>query len=138
VFKNDLKRRLELIFGMKATFNIQSEENEQDKIFINIDVCRPRISSKDGGRETAKVIGSIIVTSQDDRFTYGFITKRIEKADPELTRPFFFYDVDAVIQNEGIMNVHERSTSFVFLYESQYDPSKGELTSLDTNISFEV
>lgn len=138
MFKNDLRRRFESIFGMKATFNIQSEENEQDTMFINIDICRPRISSRDGGRETAKVIGSIIVTSQDSKFPYGFMTKCIEKADPDLTRSIFFYDVDAVVQNEGMVNIHERSTSFVFLYDSQYDPSKGELTSLDTNISFEV
>lgn len=123
---------------MPATFNIQSDEDEQDRIFIEVTLCRPRVSGRDGGRENAKVIGDLIVTSQDQKFSYGYFTKCIEKANPELTRPLFFYDVDAVVSSEGVMNVHERRTSFVFLYDSQFDPDKGEMTSLDTTINFEV
>lgn len=139
MFKNDLLRRVEAIFKMPATFDAQSDENEQDKIFIEVQSCRPRVSGKDGGRETAKVVGNLIVTSQDQKFSYGYFTKCIERARPsELTRPFFFYDIDSVVTSEGMVNIHERQTTFVFLYDSQYDPSKGELQSLDTTINFEV
>jgi hypothetical protein len=124
---------MEAIFGMeKTTFLAASESYEQDTLFIEITSSRSRVSGVDGGKETARVVGTIVVFSQDDRLTYGFFTKRIENASADDKAPLFFYDID--VDDVGSLareqNLHERRTSFVFLYESQYDPDKGTITDL--------
>lgn len=136
MFKKDLLRRLEIIFDFaKTTFDAPSEEFEQDTLFIEIAFARPRMSNKSGGLETAKVVGSLIVYSQDNRLAYGTFSKRIEQAPPAIKRPFFFYDIDTDDASSPARerNIHERRLSFVFLYESQYDPDKGQLTTLVVN-----
>ncbi len=140
MFRSDLTRRLEGIFGIDATFDEVSDEYEQDRIFIEVEVSRSRVSNANGGIETARVVGSIVVYSQANKLPFGFFSKKINNADPELTKPLFFYDIDVDLPDSParLMNIHERRTSFVFLYNSQYDPSKGELTSLETTINFEV
>lgn len=138
MFRADLKRRLEGIFDFeKTTYNAVSEEYEQDTLFIEIAYSRSRVSGKDGGRETARVGGTIVVYSQDNRLTYGFFIKRIEQAAAELKAPLFFYDIDVddPASPAREINIHERRTSFVFLYDSQYDPDKGSLTELDLTLN---
>ncbi len=134
MFRKDLLNRLEQIFQLeKTTLLAPSIEFEQNTLFVEVIESRARMSGDDGGRETAKVIGNITVYSQDNVLTYGFFTKAIERADPALTRPFIFFDVDVDLpQSQArIQNIHERRTSFVFLYDSQYDPNRGELTELE-------
>lgn len=134
MFRKDLQRRLEAIFQIeKSTLLAPSLQFEQDTLFIQIDQANPRVCSKDGGRETAKVVGSLTVFSQDNRMPFGFFTKAIERADPELTRPFLFLDIDVDLASSParVQNIHERRTSFVFLYDSQYDPNRGALTSIE-------
>jgi len=126
---------MELIFGFKETsFEITgSKVYEQDVLFIDIHKCTTRISRADqDGRETARVDGAITVFSQENRLTYGFFNKRIERADPALTKNLFFYDIDVdVASSEArLQNLHERRCSFVFLYDAQYDPARGSLTTL--------
>lgn len=140
MFRSDLKRRLEGIFGMEATFDEASDEFEQDKIFIEVEVSRSRVSGAKGGLETARVVGTMVVYSQANKLPFGFFAKKVSQAKAELTKPLFFYDFDVDLPDSParLVNIHERRTSFVFLYDSQYDPSKGSLTSLDTTINFEV
>lgn len=141
MFRKDLQRRLEQIFGIeKTTFLAPSDEFEQDTMFIDVISSSPRLSNASGGRETAKVSGTITVFSQDNRLPYGFFNKAIERADPELTNPLFFFDIDTDIGSSPArtQNIHERRVSFVFLYDAQYDPNRGELTSLEiTDIELE-
>lgn len=140
MFRKDLMRRMEAIFGMdKTTMLASSETYEQDTLFIEILSSRSRVSGVNGGRETARVIGTIVVFSQEDRLPYGFFIKRIEQAAAELKAPLFFYDIDVddVESPARLQNLHERRCSFQFLYDSQYDPDRGSITSLTLSVNEE-
>jgi hypothetical protein len=135
VFRKDLERRLKLIFGFKkVTFNAPSDDAlgtfEQDTAFVEITDCR---SSAGFGGARAKVECTLRTFTQDDKMPYGFLTKQIQQAKPELTAPLFFYEIDTNIASSParIQNIHERRTRFQFLYSEQYDPDQGELTSLE-------
>lgn len=140
MFRKDLLRRLEAIFQFeKTTMLASSEAYEQDTLFVEIISSRSHVSGANGGRETAKVKGTLVVFSQDDRLPYGFFIKRIEQAAAELKAPLFFFDIDVddVESPARLQNLHERRTSFQFLYDSQYDPDRGSLTSLTLSINDE-
>lgn len=138
MFRKDLMRRLETIFETPITLDAPSDDYEQDKIFVEITYARPRISNANGGREIARVVGSLIMFSQGDRLTYGFFSKQIEKSAGAVRAPLFFYDIDVddPASPARLMNIHERRVSFVFLYDSQFDPDKGSLTELDLSVNF--
>lgn len=137
MFRNDLRDRLENIFQFKkTTFDAPSEEYEQETLFIEIEACRPRVSGKAGGLQTARVVGNLVCYSQDNKLTYGYFIKAIEQAtirDRTLTAPFFFYDIDVDLAESParMVNIHERRVSFIFFYSSQYDPDKGELSDIE-------
>lgn len=138
MFRKDLERRLKAIFGWEyVRFTQPSEMFEQDTAFIHINEAKSRMSRLKGGRETARVTGSIVVYTQENRLPFGFFNKRIEQADPDLTRNLFFYDIDADMENSParIQDIHERRTGFLFLYDAQYDPSRGDLTSVGFSIT---
>jgi hypothetical protein len=133
MFRKDLQKRIEEIFGFKkTTYDDPSDKFEQDTAFIEVTECKPRISSDKGGRETAMVSGSITVYSQGNKMPYGTMAKAIERAKADTVRPFFFFDIDTDIANSPARknNIHERRTSFSFLYDSQYDPSKGHIEGI--------
>lgn len=130
MFKQDLKDRFKSIFGFpKVTFDAPSEAFEQDTLFIELNECQTRVTDK---KVLAKVTGFIVVYAQAERLPFGYFSKRINQADPDLTRDLFFYDIDINVEKNRAMfqNLVERRTRFVFLYSEQYDPNKGELTSL--------
>lgn len=134
MFRKDLQRRLEKIFGLeKSTFLAPSDQFEQDTLFIEIETANTRLAGNDGGRETCVVAGSLVVFSQDNKMPFGFYAKAIERADAETKRPLFFHDVDVdlVTSPARMQNIHERRASFVFKYDSQYDPNRGQLTELE-------
>lgn len=137
MFKNELMRRCNLIFGFeKTTFDAPSEKFEQDTLFLVIDSARSRIVGVKGGRSTSRVVGALLVFSQNDRFPYGYFTKRVENAPYPLTRDFFFYDFDQDVSDSParMQNIHERRTNFIFFFDSQYDPDKGELNEVTFTI----
>lgn len=134
MFKNDLQRRLCKIFDVeKITYDAPGDSFEQDTIFIAVAKCTTRVSDMNGGRETAKVEGSLTMYSQNNRLPFGFFNKRIEKADKQYTDNLFFYDIDVDVETSParMQNIHERRVGFIFLYDSQYDPERGSMTSLD-------
>lgn len=129
MFRADLKDKLERIFGFKkTTFGAASDQFEQDVLFVEIQSCKAKPGD---GDISAKVTGKIVVYSQDNKMPFGFFNKRIEKADKALTKDFFFYDID--VNNESsparLQNISERSCSFVFLFQTQYDPNLGHIES---------
>lgn len=136
MFRKDLERRLKAIFGFKkVTFSSPADDSaigtfEQDCAFIEISDCK---SSARFGSAKAKVECTMRTFTQDDKMPYGFLTKRIQQADADLTAPLFFYDIDTNVASSParIQNIHERRTRFVFLYSEQYDPDQGEMTSID-------
>ena len=136
MFRNDLKTKLENIFGFKkTTYDAPSDQFEQDVLFISISNCFGRIS---GESALMKIAGSITVYSQDDKLPYGFFQRKLEKADPEYSKDLFFTNFDTDLDNSPArtMNIHERKCDFVFLYKQQVDPNKGKLTSLEISETF--
>lgn len=134
MFKKELESKLKKIFGFeKVTFNAPSDSFEQDTLFVQIDNPRTRTSE---GKVYARVTGKIFAYSQDDKLTYGFFNKRIDKAVHSLTKDFFFYDIDMNEDNSParLQNITERRASFVFFFAAQFDPNLGELTTLNTEI----
>lgn len=139
MFKKDLGDALLQIFGMKkVTFSHPSEGSfEQDTLFIDISKCTSRTGY---GKAYAKAEGSITVFSQQEKFPFGYLNKRIQQADPELRKDLFFFDIDQDIASSParIQNISERRTSFIYLWEGEYDPNQGELTSLELSIDTTV
>lgn len=130
MFKKDLERRLKGIFDFKKiTFNAPNYEAlDQGTMYVKVNDVKARVGA---GTESARVLGELIVFSQNNVFPFGYIAKRVEQARAEFTRPLFFYDFDKDEPSPSrIQNVFERHTSFVFLYSGQYDPDHGALTSI--------
>lgn len=140
MFKADLQARLERIFQIpKTTYDAPSyDAPEQDTLFIDIADCVARTSAGAGGRATAKVLGSIVVFSQANRTPFGFFAKRIEQASLDDKRNLFFErEIDIPNSPARLQNLHERRVGFQFLYDAQYDPDRGELTSMTLSLEME-
>lgn len=133
MFQNDLRRRFERVFGIpKTTYDAPNPEApEQDTLFIEILTVKSRMSAAAGGRETARVLGAVTVFSQAGRLPYGYFLKRIENAAPADKKNLFFEpEQDVPGSPARYVNLHERRLPFLFLYDSQYDPDKGEITEI--------
>jgi hypothetical protein len=126
MFEKSLKGKLERIFGFKkVTFDHPSESQEQECIFI--EVTSSRSSIKDG-REISKTTGKLKVFASSEKMPFGFFAKRIKSALESDTKDLFFYDMD---ENSGYFgSLVERSMSFVYFFDSQYDPNLGTITSI--------
>lgn len=128
--------KLQAIFEMrKTTFDVpsvnpQTGSFEQDTLFIEINECNSRVTE---GKQFARVTGSLVVFTQTDKMPYGFFNKKIQQASYDLTRHFFFFDIDLnpVTSPARIQNITERRARFVYLYQGDYDPEHGELTSVE-------
>lgn len=131
MFKADLKKRMEGIFGFKkTTFDAPSDQYEQDTLFI--DVIKSTANTGEG-KATAKVMGVLTVYSQLGKLPYGYFNKKIQQADAKLTDKLFFHNIDQDIASSPArtVNISERRTEFVFLYSEQYDPNQGELQTVE-------
>lgn len=132
MFRKELDRRLQEIFGLRVTFDASSdveEAFEQDKLFVEIIQATNRASSN---KIYSKVTGQLVMYSEVNKLPYGYFTKRIENADPELTKDFFFSPEESPVTQARMQNITERRIGFVFLFSEQFDPNKGELTTLET------
>lgn len=131
MFRNELERRMKTIFGLgKTTFDAPSDQFEQDTLFIQVDRVLPSIKD---GREVAAVYGVITVYSQKNKMPFGYFDKRIANAKNVDKKGLHFYDFEEDVANSPsrIINIGERKRSFLFLYDAQYDPNQGELTSVE-------
>lgn len=127
MFEDELQRRLRLIFGVsKVRYDLPGESQEQECLFVNITDSRARVSNNS---ERARVNGEIVIFANADKMPFGFFSKKINQADPRLTKDLFFHNMD---QNERrYQNIVERRCEFVFLYHGDYNPAKGEITSIE-------
>jgi len=134
--EKELLSRLQKIFGFKkATFSMPSESFEQDTLFVFIENAFSRVTDK---ITYYKVNGSITIFTQDEKMPTGFMNKRIEMSDIELTKDLFFFNIDTYVENSQarVQNINERRASFVFMYKEQFNPEKGQLTELDISGDF--
>lgn len=131
MFKNQLKKNLEAIFGFrKTTYDAPSDKCEQDTLFIEINQCRTNAGE---GRATAEVSGTLTVFSKAEALPFGFFNKKIATAKPEFSKDIFFFEIDTDVATSParLINLTERRTSFVYFYKKQFDPNQGELNELE-------
>ena len=124
--ESSLKERLERIFDLKkVTFSRPSDSREQDYLFIEVESTRMSVK---WGREVARVRGKCHIFTQADKCPIGFISKRIALADRDDTKDLFFFELEEAALYFG--NLVERSFSFVFFFDGQFNPDAGTITSI--------
>ncbi len=127
--EKEMQARLKRIFDFeKVTFDRPGESQEQEGLFIQVNTADMRVRD---ARLIAKMEGVIRVFANSDKLPFGYFSKHIQEAAAADTRGFFF----GPEENLGtIRNIAERKFDFTFLFDSQYDPAIGSITSV--NLSY--
>lgn len=127
MFKKAMSTSLQNIFDLeKVSFDTPSDSKEQDCIFVEIQSSKNQIKD---GTEVAKVMGKLVVFANMDKLPYGYFSKKIKAANASDTKPFYFYDFE---ESSGVfLNIIQMSLSFVYFFNSQYDPAMGTITSIN-------
>lgn len=128
MFEKQLSDKLKRIFDLKkVSYASPSESQEQECLFVAIQNSKNQVKD---GKFCGKVTGKITVFCNSEKLPYGYFSKHIVEAKPEDTKDLFFYEIE---ENNGtIGNISERTMSFIYLFEMQYNPNIGEITSLET------
>jgi hypothetical protein len=131
MFEAKLKGQIERIFGIKkVTFDLPGESKEQEGVFIQVETAKTRVKD---GKETAHVNGTIHIFAVDAKVPYGFFAKKIDAAESGDKAGLFFFNFE---ENKGTYrNIVERSVGFQYLFDGQYDPNLGSITSVNLNLS---
>lgn len=130
MFEQALADTLKEIFEVKKTsFDMPGDAKEQDCLFIEIDDSNNVIKD---GRALAKVSGKAYMNVVNSKLPFGFFSKAIKQADKTLTKDLFFYDIETnTIRYRDLV---QRGFSFVYFFDSQYDPAIGTITSVDITV----
>lgn len=130
MFKKELQEKFEKIFGVsKVTFDSPGESEEQGCLFISIESVKNSFKDK---RNVAIINGSASMTAPGEKLPFGFFSKSIISADPELTKALFFFDIET--NSQRIRDLIQRGFSFQYFFNGQYDPSIGTITSVITSV----
>lgn len=131
MFEKDLADKFTRIFDLKkVTYRTPSESKEQECLFIQVEKSTSQVSDR---RFKGTVKGKINVFANEDKLPYGYFTKQIALAKKDDVENLFFFDFE---ENVGtIDNICERTAGFVYLFDMQYNPNLGELTSLVDEIT---
>lgn len=130
MFDKEIQDKLQAIFGIdKVTFDQPSDAREQNCIFVEIESTKNSIKD---GKAVAMVTANCTIYGQREKIPFGFISKRIQKADHALTKDFFFQDLET--NSKIYQNLVQRTFSFIYFFTSQYDPEIGTITSIDITV----
>ncbi len=131
MFEKKLSLQLEKIFDLgKVSFDKPGDSHEQEGVFV--EVARARTKVKDA-REVAHITGKIHMFAASNKLPFGYIGKRIDAAEAADKDGLFFYEFE---ENKGMFrNIVERSVSFEYLFDSQYDPAIGRIDSVNFTLS---
>lgn len=130
MFEKKLTQQLTNIFGFdKVTFDRPGESQEQEAVFIEVETANCKIKD---GKQIAKVTGKLHVFASLDKLPYGYFTKRIAEAKADDVKGLFFFNFE---ENRGTYrNITERSMSFLYLFDSQYDPAIGIINQVNLSL----
>jgi len=130
VFEATLQSTFKEIFKLnKVTYDEPSDSREQECLFIEIEESRNSIKD---GRQVAKVTGNCKMFVNADKMQFGFFSKALKNAPIALTKDLYPFDIEANSKRYG--NIVERGFSFVYFFDSQYDPAIGTITSIDITV----
>lgn len=130
MFEKALEEKLKRIFHVKkVVYDQPGESREQDCIFIEVEQARNRVSD---ARFLSRVNGNLIIFGRSKELPFGFFSKAIAEADLELTHDIAFFDFE--LNSKYFRDLVQRTVSFVYFFDSQYDPDVGSITSMTTDI----
>lgn len=129
MIEKEIKGRLERMFDLKVSFDEPGESNEQDTLFVEIIQNNSKVKD---GRLVARVEALCSIFGPSDQLTLGYVAKKIDQAEPVDRSPFFFFDIEQ--SSRLYQNIVQRSFSFVYFFNGQFDPEQGTITSTDINI----
>jgi hypothetical protein len=112
-----------------VSFDLPGESKEQEGVFVQVERSRNTIKEK---QSIALVTGKIIVYANADKLPFGYFAKKIQEAAPADTKDLFFYDIE---ENAGTYkNIAERSMSFTYFFNSQYNPERGVMNEVTNTV----
>ena len=128
--EKQMQSQLHSIFDLPVSFQKPSDAQEQEGVFIEIERSVNRIKD---AREIARVTGKISIFAYTKKLPIGYLSKHIARANPSDTQGFFFHEFE---ENKGtFLDIAERGASFVYLFNGQYDPDIGTITSINLELS---
>lgn len=130
MFESKLKDDLKKIFDLKeVTFDAPGDSKEQDKLFVEIETSP---SNFNDGKIHFRVTGTAKMYAQADKVGFGFFARAVAKAPAQITRNFFFSDMDG--NTPLYRNIVQRSFSFIYFFSGQHDPDIGSIESIKTEV----
>ncbi len=130
MFEEELKEKFKKIFKVKeVSYDAPGDSREQDKLWIDVETPKFTFSDK---RVKAIVTGKGSIFGKNEALTFGFISQAIAGADKSLTKDLFFSDFES--NSNRFRDIVERSFTFTYFFNSQYDPDIGTITSVTTSV----
>ena len=126
MFEKQLESKFLKIFNCKkVTFDQPGQSQEQEVLFVEIEVAKNIVKD---GQVVSKISGSASMFGNNDKLTFGYFSKRIAKSDPDDTKSLFFYDIES--NTKRFQNIVQRGFSFIYFFNSQFDPETGSIESV--------
>lgn len=133
MLESDLRQKFKDIFGIEnIKYSLPGESQEQECLFVNVESIKTRFKD---GFTNSMVQGSVTYYANSDKIQLGYFAKRVALASNELTKNFFFGDFESNSKTYG--NIVERSFTFTYFFNSQFDPKIGTITSLDQDSTYQ-
>lgn len=130
MFEATLSAKFRKMFEVKkVVFDMPGESLEQDVLFVEVTLNKNSIRD---GRAFAKVTGKVHMNAEAEKLPFGYFAKNIQ-LNADDAKDLFFYDFE---ENTRLYeNIVQRSVSFVYFFNVQYDPAVGTITSITTEVS---
>ncbi len=130
MFEKTLEASLKEIFGVKkVTYDQPGENEEQECIFIEVEKSRNNVKDK---KFIAQVNGTLTIVGNSDKMPYGFFSKKIDEAKPEVKRNLAFFNFER--NSRVFRNIVQRTVDFTYFFSGQFDPNLGNITSVTINL----
>lgn len=127
MFEQALSDKFRRIFLVeKVTYDLPSDVEEQECLFVEVESCRSSIKDS---RALARVTGSAFIFGNTEKLPYGFFAKKIKEAELDDVRNIFFFEIED--NGNRYRNIARRAFSFIYFFDSEYDPDQGELTAIE-------
>lgn len=129
MFETALIEKFNRIFDMKVSLDLSKIKfsdvgysGEQDCIFVEVNSSYNQIST---GRARAKIVATAKVFANADKLPFGYFSKKLAAAKVGDLNDIFFYNFE---DNSNLfLNVVQRTFSFVYFFDSQYNPALGTI-----------
>lgn len=131
--ETQLKEDLAIVFKpQKVTFGQPSDIKEQQVLFINIEETKTTFKKK---KKRYRIEGKATMFAQSDKMPADYFGTCIMESPKAINARFFFSEIDA--NTKYYQNLVQRDVSFIYFYETQYDPETGLITSVTVETTTE-